>query len=189
MAAVPAVPISAVAVAVSVRWARPPALPSIRCPHASPAGATVRRVGIAVPIGVPVIAVPIRAPIVISIPAAVECVGSGSHAVTAASRRPSIAASAAVRPTTHDVASAAMRSTAASALSRRRTQRRAAHRNRRGGQTNRYPAHHDAHSIRSEHPSLSESNSAISDELQRCGTVARVRIPNPSPKDMVMKAR
>ena len=180
MAAVPPVPISAVAVAVSVRWARPPALPSIRRPHASPARATVRRVGIAVPI---------RAPIVISIPAAVECVGSGPHAVTAASRRPSVAASAAVRPTTHDGASAAMRSTAASALSRRRTQRRAGHRNRRGGQTNRYPAHHDAHSIRSEHPSLSESNSAVSDELQRCGTVARVQLQKSSPKDMMMNAR
>src|SRR5262245_22432536 len=146
-------------------------------PHAPlwsppPAGATIRGVGL-------VIAVPIRATVVISIraaivismlvPTAVERVGTGaSHAVAGAT-------AAAVRPTTHDRASAAMRSTAASTFSRRRTERRAAHGNRRSGQTNRYLAHHDAHSVCAEHPSLSESNSAISDELQRCGIVARMR--------------
>ena len=44
-------------------------------------------------------------------------------------------------------------------------------------------------SIRSEHPSLSESNSVVSDELQRCGTVTRVRLRNPSPEDMLMNTR
>jgi hypothetical protein len=42
-------------------------------------------------------------------------------------------------------------------------------------------AQHDAHSIRSEHPSLSESNSTVPIGLQRCGTLAGVpafRIPN-----------
>lgn len=150
-------------------------------PHAplwspSPARATVRRVTpvIAVPIGVLVMTVPIRIRSTMLIPAAVECVGTRSHAVGAASRRPPVATPAAVRPATH--AGSAMRPTAASAFAGRRTQRRATHGNRCSGQSNRYLAHHDAHSIRPEHPSLSESNSAVSDELQRCGTVARVRV-------------
>src|SRR5260370_28820445 len=114
-------------------------------PHAPfwsppPARATVRRVG-------PVMAVPIRVRATMLIPPAVERIGTGSHAVGAASRGPFVAASAAVRPATHDGASAAMRSPAASAFSRRRPQRRAAQANRRSGQTNRYLAHHDAHSI------------------------------------------
>jgi hypothetical protein len=55
----------------------------------------------------------------------------------------------------------------------RRTQRRAAHRDGRCRQTNRYFTHHDAaHSnTPSEHPSLCQANSAISIELQRCGIV------------------
>ncbi len=183
-----------VAVPISVGWALVAAhvlaAPPVGCPHASPAGAAIRRVAL-------VIAVSIRATIVISVRTtivrsmlkapAVEPVGTGSHAVGAASRGPFVATSAAMRPTTHD--GAAMRSTAASAFSGRRTQRRAAYGDRRSGQTNRYLAHHDAHSIRSEHPSLSESNSAVSDELQRCGTVARVRLQNPPPEDMLMNAR
>ncbi len=125
------------------------AAPPVGGPHASPAGAAIRRVAL-------VIAVSIRATIVISVRTtivrsmlkapAVEPVGTGSHAVGAASRGPFVATSAAMRPTTtHD--GAAMRSTAASAFSGRRTQRRAAYGNRRSGQTNRYLAHHDAHSI------------------------------------------
>jgi hypothetical protein len=54
----------------------------------------------------------------------------------------------------------------------RRSQRRTGCRNRHGGQTDCYLAHHDAHS-NSEHPSLSESNSAFLSGLQPCGTVAR----------------
>ncbi len=137
-----------VAVPISVGWALVAAhvlaAPPVGCPHASPAGATIRRVAL-------IRAVSIRATIVISVrtamlePAAVERVGTGSHAVGAASGGPFVAASATVRPTGHD--GAAMRSTAASAFSGRRTQRRAAYGNRRSGQTNRYLAHHDAHSI------------------------------------------
>src|SRR6266446_3807097 len=55
------------------------------------------------------------------------------------------AASAKVRPTEAVTE-------ATSAAKGRRTQSRAACGNRRGDQTNRYLAHHDAHSIRSEHP-------------------------------------
>jgi len=59
------------------------------------------------------------------------------------------------------------RLTPISAAKGRRTQSRAGRGDRRGGQNNRYLAHHDAHSIRSEHPSLSESNPAVPIELQR----------------------
>src|SRR5262249_58480491 len=111
----------------------------------------------------------------------------GPKAGGAAGGGPPAPPPAAGGPATH--AGSAMRSTAASAFSRRRTQRRATHGNRRGGQSNRYLAHHDAHSIRPEHPSLSESNSAVSDELQRCGTVARIRLQIPSRKDAMMNAR
>src|SRR5262249_16570660 len=110
------------------------------------------------------------------VPTAVERVSPGAHAVAASTTMRSTAATAA-----HDGASAAMRSTA-SAFGRR-TQRRTAQGNHRSGQTNRYFAHHDAHSINAEHPSLSESNSAVSDELQQCGIVARVRLRNRSPNE------
>jgi hypothetical protein len=53
----------------------------------------------------------------------------------------------------------------------RRSQSRTCCRNRQSRQTNRYLAHDDVHC--SEHPSLSESNSTVPDELQPCGTVAR----------------
>ena len=142
------------------------AAPPVGCPHASPAGATIRRVAL-------VITVSIRATIVRSVrttivrsmlePPAVEPVGTGSHAVGAASRGPFVA-TANMRRT----AAASARPTAASAvLHGRRTQRRSGRGNRRGSQCNRYLAHHDAHSVCSEHPSLSESNSAVPIELQR----------------------
>src|SRR5258708_582357 len=180
-----------VAVPISIGRALVAAHPHAPLWSPPPARATVRRVGpvIAVPIGVLVMTVPIRVRATMLIPPAVERIGTGSHAVGAASRGPFVAASAAVRPATHDGASAAMRSPAASAFGRRRPQRRAAQGNRRSGQTNRYLAHHDAHSVCAEHPSLSESNSAVSDELQRCGTVTRVRLQNPTPNDMLMNAR
>src|SRR5258708_4164996 len=55
----------------------------------------------------------------------------------------------------------------------RRSQRRTGCRNRHGGQTNCYLAHHDAHSITLSTPAFCESNSAFLSGLQRCGTVAR----------------
>jgi len=160
---------------ISVVWALvaayPLAAPPIRCPHAAPAGAgRIAPVG-AVPrrVASVFIAVPIWAPIVVStlVSTAGERIGTRSHGVAAPGKsRPTVvAASAHVRPAAY----ADMRRTAACARSTggRGAQRRAGGDNRRRGQTNRYLADHDAHSIRSEHPSLSESNSTISVELQR----------------------
>jgi hypothetical protein len=67
---------------------------------------------------------------------------------TPAEAAPAETASAKVRPTKAVTE-------ATSAAKGRRTQSRAGRGDRRGDQTNRYLAHHDAHSIRSEHPSLS----------------------------------
>jgi hypothetical protein len=95
---------------------------------------------------------------------AVEPEGTVSKAAPAeaapAEAAPAEAASAKVRPT-----KAVTEATAAA--KGRRTQSRAGCGDRRGDQTYRYHAHHDAHSIRSEHPSLSESNPAVPIELQR----------------------
>jgi hypothetical protein len=90
---------------------------------------------------------------------AVEPEGTVSKAAPAEAA-PAEAASAKVRPT-----KAVTEATAAA--KGRPTQSRAGCGDRRGDQTYRYHAHHDAHSIRSEHPSLSESNPAVPIELQR----------------------
>ena len=152
--AIVAGPISVVRALVA---AYPLAAPPIRCPHASPAGAG-RIAPVAVPIRVAsvFIAVPIWAPIVVSmlVSTAGERIGTRSHGVAAPGKsRPTVAAASTnARPAAY--ADMGRPLACARSTGGRGAQRRARRDDRRRGQPNRYLANHDAHSIRSSTPAF-----------------------------------